>query len=119
MKKATYLLILSFFTAILSGGCQKDEIMDPEVKVQIDYLGNGGYYNDDIDGVPSGLAVGTVNGPYDAKSGQAYTIEYKADNRFGVVTLQHSFNGITGRRAIWIIHCYVSGNTANIDVYAE
>lgn len=84
--------------------CTKQQ--SSSVKIQIDYLGSGGYYNDNIDAVPTGLTLG-INGPYPADPDKTYTLEYKADENFPVLT--KTWSPATGP---WKIHCYVQGNYA-------
>jgi len=93
---------------LIQSGCKKDA-NSAQIYVKIDYLGSGGYYNDDIPGVPSNLVVG-VNGPFPATSGQTYHLEYKADANYPVVTEDWNLRA----SGPWTIHCYVSGNAAYI-----
>lgn len=112
VKIKTFFMKSIFFvafilTAIALFGCKKENAMT-QVKIQIDYLGAGGYYNDNISGVPSGLSLGS-NGPYPADPGQTYTVTYKADDNFPVITKM-----FTPTSGLWTIHCYVVANTEYI-----
>jgi hypothetical protein len=98
IKTLSTLLVLSLCFA----ECTKRQ--DSSVKIQIDYLGSGGYYNDNIDAVPTGLTLG-VNGPYPADPDKTYTLEYKASDNFPVIT--KTWSPTSGP---WKIHCYVQGN---------
>jgi hypothetical protein len=115
MKKL--LLLIFAGVAIFFASCKKEDLTPKtaQVKVKIDYLGSGGYYNDNIDGVPSGLVIGT-NGPYTADPAKQYTLEYKANSNFGVATIT-GWSPTAGKT--WVIHCYVSGNIAHIETYPE
>jgi hypothetical protein len=108
MKKISKSIAVTLFgimsMAFLQWGCTKDKMS--QVKIQIDYSGTGGYYNDNIDAVPSGLIVGE-NGPYTADPDKTYTLEYKASSNFSVITKQWSPTS-----GPWKIHCYVEGNIA-------
>ena len=107
LQKAA-IVILSIVIAFLQTGCTKEKMA--QVSIKIDYLGAGGFYNDDIDGVPVGLSLG-INGPYSADPERTYTIEYQADENFPVITRQWSPTS-----GPWTIHCYVQGNTEYITV---
>lgn len=111
MKKIFLALLMG---VAISGifGCEKDVTVETaEVYVQLDYIGSGGYYNDNIDGVPSGLQIGSLNGPYPAEPGRTYTIEYQASSSFPVIT-----KSWTPTSGTWTIRCYVQGNTEYIQV---
>ena len=107
--------------------CKKEDAPDKEieiptvnVKVAIDYVGSGGYYDDDIESVPSGLIVGTTNGPFKVPLTKTYTIRYKANNSFKELTYQTNFGGgILSTINTYVIHCYVNGNTEHIEVKPE
>ena len=117
MKKLFAILLVTS-VAIFPTSCTKDKDVAPkmsQVKVKLDYLGTGGYYNDDIDGVPNGLVLGT-NGPYTADPKKKYTLEYRASSSFGVATIT-DWSPTADRT--WVIHCYVSGNIAHIETYPE
>jgi hypothetical protein len=117
--KILSLAIICSLFALLFTGCKKEEeeIVPKmaKVKIKIDYLGTGGYYNDNIDGVPTGLVIGT-NGPFTADPDRSYTLTYKAASNFGEATIKDwsPTGGLT-----WIIHCYVSNNVAHIETYLE
>ena len=89
--------------------CTKDKLA--KITIQIDYIGAGGYYNDNIDAVPTGLNIGS-NGPYTADPDKTYTLEYKADNNFPVIT--KTWSPTSGP---WKIHCYVQGNQEYITAF--
>lgn len=101
-QKKVWLYLLACIGIAFFSSCQKEKAT--QLTVQIDYIGAGGYYNDDIKGVPTGLIVGS-NGPYTVDPGQTYTLEYKADDNFPVVTKM--WKPTSGP---WKIHCYVQGN---------
>jgi hypothetical protein len=104
---ATILLAVTFLP-----GCVKEAPLEKEITltIQLDYIGGGGYYNDNIAAVPSGLIIGS-NGPFTIDKDQTYTLEYKADANFPVIT--KSWKPSSG---VWKIHCYKSGNTAYLQV---
>ncbi len=102
--------------SVIFASCEKDEeeIYVPPVNyvtVKIDYLGDGGSYNDNINGVPYGLEIGS-NGPYIFDAPQTYTISYRPSNNWSTpITLEWSPAG-NGRA--YEIHCYVEGNTGHV-----
>jgi hypothetical protein len=117
MKKVTnFLKAFALVTALLATsfltGCIKETPLEKEttLTIQLDYIGGGGYYNDNIAAVPSGLIIGS-NGPFTIDKDQTYTLEYKADANFPVIT--KSWKPTSGA---WKIHCYKSGNTAYLQV---
>lgn len=123
MKKIS----LFWVPLILFTACKKEENIPQSseppyvnVKVMLDYLGTDGYYNDNIEGIPSGLTVGASNGPYKVTVDKTYTIEYKASSSFPVLTYQTNFGGgVDYSGKTWVIHCYVSGNVEHIEVQHE
>jgi hypothetical protein len=119
MKKIRLLMPVIAFTFVLAflTGCKKQDTGPQlaKVKVVIDYLGSGGYYNDNIDGIPSGLVVGT-NGPFDVDPSKDYFLEYKAGSSWNAIRI-NSWSPTT--TATWVIHCYVSGTTAHLQTYYE
>lgn len=102
------IIALLFISSTFLFSCQKEK--KTQVMVNIEYIGSGGYYNDNIEGVPSGLVIGE-NGPFPADPDKTYTIEYQADENFPVITKEWSPTG-----GPWTIHCYVTGNTEYIQV---
>lgn len=115
MKLKLSLVIL--LIAIAIGSCSKKDTLPKtaQVKIKIDYLGSGGYYNDNIDGVPSGLVIGT-NGPFTVDPSKKYWMVYKANSNFPETTIT-DWSPTTDR--VWVIHCYVSGNYEHIETYPE
>lgn len=104
--------ILTAFLFFCLIGCKKEEVPKKTfVKVQIDYLGAGGYYNDNIDGVPSGLTIGT-NGPYEIDPDTRYHLQYKAASNFPEVSLDWT----PSKGTTYIIHNYVTANTEHLEV---
>ena len=85
-------------------GCKKESL--PKVTIKLEYLAAGGYYNDDIEAVPSGLTLGS-NGPYVFDINKTYTLEYKAGASFNVI--RQSWKPAS---AFWTIRCWVEGNRA-------
>jgi hypothetical protein len=113
MKSKFFLVILA---VLLLGACKKDVESDSaSLKIKIDYMGDGGYYDDNIDGVPQGLSLG-MNGPFTTSAKKSYSMVYKANANFGEATISN-WTPTTG--VIWVIHCYVLGNTAYIESYPE
>ncbi len=102
----------------LLGSCKKDVTTSnlTRVVVQIDYLGDGGYYNDNIDGIPYGLYVGT-NGPFEVDASKSYSIEYYPNNNWTTPAKIESWRPTTN--VAWVIHCYVSDNVAYIQTYPQ
>lgn len=116
----TFLIVMLgiFFASVLITGCKKDSSVTPKVahiKVKIDYLTSGGYYNDNIDGIPTGLVVG-VNGPFDVDPSKKYYMEYKAGSNWNVARIDGWSPTTT---VTWIIHCYIQGNIEHIETYPE
>ena len=95
--------------------CKKDVPQMARVKVQIDYLGAGGYYNDNISGVPAGLTLGS-NGPFTVHADQQYTMVYRANADFPETSIS---NWTPTTNGVWVIHCYVTGNLEHIETYPE
>lgn len=113
--KISLAIIFSAF-ALLITSCKKEEKSSvAHVKVKIDYLGSGGYYNDDIDGVPSGLVLGS-NGPYNVDPNKTYTLTYKAASNFNEV---HITGWSPTTDVTWVIHCYMVNNVEHIETYYE
>jgi hypothetical protein len=110
MKLKLSIIATLLFVCVI--GCKKEEVPKKTyVKVQIDYIGSGGYYNDNINGVPSGLIVGT-NGPYEIDPGTQYHLQYKAASNFPEITLDWT----PTKGSSSTIHSYVTGNTEHIEV---
>ncbi len=111
-----YFIPLTFLTACFLFGCTKDQTKKPtppaqaQVTVQIDYVGTGGFYKDDVTPASTIYVIGT-NGPYQVDPSKTYTLQYKADENFPVLT--KTWSPTSGP---WTIHCYVSGNTEYISV---
>lgn len=108
----TKIIFIMGIGVLLLVSCKKEKAA--QVIVQIDYLGAGGYYNDNIDGVPGGLTIGE-NGPYPMESDRSYNIEYKADGNFPV--LNQTIN--MSSKGTWKIHCYVDGNREYVTFLPE
>lgn len=110
-------ILLMLLTALCMQSCTKDAATAnvAHVKIQIDYLGSGGYYNDNMGGVPQGLVIGT-NGPFDVDAGKTYTLQYLPDSRW---TSPATVNFSPGAGITWIVHCYVSGNTGTIEYHTQ
>jgi len=115
--KILSLLLLCATVLVFMSGCKKEVIDDgmARVKIKIDYLGAGGYYNDDMAGVPSGLIVG-VNGPFEVDPDGSYTLTYKAASNYGEAKLTSWSPTTTGT---WVVHCYVENNVAHLRTYLE
>lgn len=110
------LFITVAVTLLLLGGCKKEVIpTTTQIKIKIDYLGAGGYYNDNIDGVPQGLTLG-VNGPFTVSLDKKYTMVYRANSNFPETSIT---NWSPTANTVWVIHCYVSGNYEHIETYPE
>ncbi|MFP9115931.1 hypothetical protein ACLI1A_18480 [Flavobacterium sp. RHBU_3] len=115
----------TFFTTIvilfICLSCSTDDIIGVNEKnyvtVQLDYLGDGGVYTDNISGVPYGLVTG-VNGPYEFDADEVeYQIQYKPNSSWNTpVTL----TWVAHKEYDYTIHCYLEyGNQvsyAHIDV---
>lgn len=118
MKLFNKLMLFATVCTLSFSSCVDEEDYDVTpskdyVTIQIDYLGSGGYYNDNISGVPYGLVQGS-NGPYEFDASQQYHIEYKPSSSWSTpVQLNWSPSG-SGSHTI---HCWVSGNTGYIQAY--
>lgn len=113
--KTTFLIIASF-ALLMFAGCKKVVTSTTaQVKIKIDYLGDGGYYNDDIDGVPQGLTLG-INGPFKVSTTGKYTMVYRANSDFPEASIT---NWTPTTDKVWVIHCYVSGDREHIETYPE
>lgn len=103
---------------LLFASCKKESSHSSttaKVIVMLDYLGSGGYYNDNIDGVPSGLTLG-ANGPFTVSTTKAYTMVYKANDNFPETSIS---NWTPTPDRTWVIHCYVNGNLEHIETYPQ
>lgn len=108
--------IVAAITLLFLEGCKKDVTpSNAQVKIKIDYLGDGGYYNDNIDGVPQGLTLG-VNGPFTVSPDKKYTMTYRANSNYPETSIT-DWTPTTNRT--WVIHCYVLGNYEHIETYPE
>lgn len=107
---------IAMLLVVLMTGCQKEEITPAKttVKIQLDYLEAGGYYNDNISGVPSGLVLGT-NGPFEIEPDIQYHIQYRASSNFPEVTIDWT----PSKGKNYVIHGYVSGNYEHIEANPE
>ena len=84
------------------------------VKVKLDYIGNEGYYNDNIRGVPPGLVVGT-NGPFVIDATQQYQLQHKASALFPEISMD--WKPAEGKN--YVIHTWVSDNHEYLEVKIE
>jgi hypothetical protein len=114
MKQKFFLLAI--LTTVLLGSCQKDLVRTnlAHVIVQIDYLSDGGSYNDNIDGVPYGLRVGS-NGPFEVDASKNYWIEYYPNSNW--TSPARIDNWTPTANTTWVIHCYVTNNLAHVETY--
>lgn len=85
MKRNFYSGSLTLLLCFCFLGCKKESV--PKITIKLEYLAEGGYYNDDIQAVPSGLILGS-NGPYAFDINKTYNLEYKAGANFGVIRVQ-------------------------------
>ncbi len=112
----TGFFIIASLAFLMLAGCNKEVVSNTaQVKIKLDYLGDGGYYNDNIDGVPQDLDLG-VNGPFTVSTAQKYTMVYKANSDFPETSIT---NWSPTAKGVWVIHCYVSGNYQYIETYPE
>lgn len=107
--KTKIVLVSLFVGTIAIYGCKKEKL--PELWIEIEYMGDGGFYNDDIESVPYNLMLG-LNGPFRYEPYKTYNIQYKADRDFGVATREFTPQG----NHYWTIRCSKVGNRAQIVV---
>ncbi len=115
--KSIHTCVAAIMLLLLASCDPGDIFLEPEtakVKIRIEYLGAGGYYNDNMDAVPYNLALG-VNGPFEVDPDATYKISYKADYNFPEVQL--NWTPVAGQT--WVIHCFVENNIEYIRTYAE
>ena len=117
MKRFKNVFIPLFLACCFLFSCTKDQTTKPtppataEVIIQIDYVGAGGSYHDNITPDSVIYSVGIKNGPYTVDATKTYTIQYQADNTFPMLTKTW-----TPTAGPWTVHCYVTGNMEYISI---